>query len=80
MKTMIFAAAAALSLGVGVAYAGDPTRYGTLAFPPTTSESNDASISSKGTPPPPVYGAQKSAPTSGPDDKSRIAKGTPPAR
>jgi hypothetical protein len=91
MKTMIFAAAAALSLGIGAAYAGDPTRYGTLAFPPTTSGSNDTSISSKGPPPtlyrdsqdhPPGYGARALAPNiiSGSDDKPRIAKGTPPAR
>jgi hypothetical protein len=77
MKTMIFAAAAALSLGVGAAYA-DPPRYGTLAFPPTTSGSNDTSISAKGTPPTP---SRDSPPIiSGSDDTTRhIAKGTPPA-
>jgi hypothetical protein len=76
MKIMIFAAAAVLSLGVGAAYA-DPTRYGTMAFPPTTSGSNDTSISAKGTPPTP---SRNSSPIiSGSDDTTRhIAKGTPP--
>jgi hypothetical protein len=76
MKTIIFAATAALSLGVDAAYA-DPTRYGTMAFPPTTSGSNDTSISAKGTPPTP---SRDSSPIiSGSDDTTRhIAKSTSP--